>query len=127
MSRQVPLGVLTNKPTAAAVRVLDGLGLAGFFREVVGGDGPDPRKPAPASLLALMAAAGAAASRLCWLAIPQRPANRPQRRDRFCYARYGFGSLQFPADETVDSDFVVDAAFDLSRVLHGARRCGLAG
>jgi phosphoglycolate phosphatase len=42
-----------------ARRILDGLGLAKRFAEVVGG-GEAPRKPDPAGLLAIMARAGAA-------------------------------------------------------------------
>jgi phosphoglycolate phosphatase len=51
------VAVLTNKP-AAAGRLLAVLGLRGLLDEVVGGDGPYPRKPAPASLFALMRGAG---------------------------------------------------------------------
>src|SRR5262249_38767664 len=46
------LAVLTNKPLAATLRILDGLALAQYFRReaIVGGDGPFPRKPDPAGL-----------------------------------------------------------------------------
>lgn len=53
------LAVLTNKPGPMARRILDGLGLAKRFAEVVGG-GEAPRKPDPAGLLAIMERAGAA-------------------------------------------------------------------
>jgi len=46
-----PLAVLTNKPERLAVEVIGGLGLAGFFRAVVGGDTLPVRKPDPATLL----------------------------------------------------------------------------
>jgi phosphoglycolate phosphatase len=54
------LAVLTNKPGGMSRTILEGLGLLGRFREVVGGD-EAPRKPDPAGLLALMARAGAGA------------------------------------------------------------------
>jgi len=49
-----PLAVLTNKPSAASTRVLNGLGIAAAFREVLAGDGPGPRKPDPAGLFRLV-------------------------------------------------------------------------
>lgn len=48
------LAVLTNKPLAPTARILEKLGLSGFFVEVIGGDGPLPRKPDPAGLLSVM-------------------------------------------------------------------------
>jgi phosphoglycolate phosphatase len=54
--------VLTNKPRRPSEAILDGLGLRALFDDVVGGDGPLPRKPDPASLLKLMGDAGADAA-----------------------------------------------------------------
>ena len=51
------LAVLTNKPGAMARQILDGLGLAGRFAAVVGGD-EAPRKPDPAGARALLARLG---------------------------------------------------------------------
>ncbi|MCL4837699.1 MAG: HAD hydrolase-like protein [Thermoanaerobaculia bacterium] len=48
-----PLAVLTNKPERLAAKVLAGLGLAGRFRALVGGDSLPVRKPDPAALLLL--------------------------------------------------------------------------
>ena len=47
----LPLAVVTNKPLAPALRLLDGLQMRAHFIEVLGGDGPLPRKPDPAGLL----------------------------------------------------------------------------
>jgi phosphoglycolate phosphatase len=47
------LTVLTNKPRRPAERILDGLGVRDRFLEVVGGDGPLPRKPDPAGLVSM--------------------------------------------------------------------------
>lgn len=52
--------VLTNKPTRPAVRILTGLGLASHFEHILGGDNPHGKKPDPAALHWLMAAADAA-------------------------------------------------------------------
>jgi len=43
-------GVLTNKPGGFAREILQGLGIAGAFRAVIGGD-EAPRKPGPEGLL----------------------------------------------------------------------------
>ena len=57
------LAVCTNKPEAAAHRVLRALGLDGFFAAVGGGDSFAGRKPDPVHLLGTIAAAGGAPGR----------------------------------------------------------------
>jgi phosphoglycolate phosphatase len=52
------LSVLTNKPQGATERVLAGLGLAGHFHTVIGGDTGHGRKPGPEGLHALIAGSG---------------------------------------------------------------------
>ncbi|MCZ6795044.1 MAG: HAD-IA family hydrolase [Planctomycetota bacterium] len=49
-----PLAVLTNKPLDLSLSILEGLGLRGYFREVVAGDSGPPRKPDPSGLLGLV-------------------------------------------------------------------------
>lgn len=48
------LGVCTNKPMAATLRLLGDLGIAGCFAAVVGGDSYPTRKPSPEPLLGLL-------------------------------------------------------------------------
>lgn len=52
---RVPLAVATNKPGGFSRAILAGLGLAGSFRCVVGGDEAPRRKPDPAHLRACLA------------------------------------------------------------------------
>jgi phosphoglycolate phosphatase len=52
------MAVLTNKPTAPAARILRGLGLAGHFDPIIGGDNPYGQKPDPGALNWLMAKLG---------------------------------------------------------------------
>ena len=47
------LAVLTNKPQRPSEEILSGLGVARYFRWIVGGDTPFGRKPDPAGLLEL--------------------------------------------------------------------------
>jgi phosphoglycolate phosphatase len=49
-----PLAVLTNKPTKLSVEILDGLGLAHFFRAIYGGDSFEQKKPDPAGALSIV-------------------------------------------------------------------------
>jgi phosphoglycolate phosphatase len=57
------LAVCTNKPEAAARRLLDALGLTPRFAALGGGDSFPVRKPDPGHLRATLAAAGAAPDR----------------------------------------------------------------
>ncbi len=43
----MPMAVLTNKPVNISVRILEGLGLAGFFRAIYGGNSFATKKPDP--------------------------------------------------------------------------------
>ena len=52
----IPLVVCTNKPAGITRRILESLGLAGYFARVVGGDSLPFRKPDPRVLLALLQA-----------------------------------------------------------------------
>lgn len=52
------VSVLTNKPGALAIQILDGLGLGDTFLEVLGGDTLATRKPHPAGLTRLAQNAG---------------------------------------------------------------------
>ncbi|MBP2307098.1 phosphoglycolate phosphatase [Azospirillum melinis] len=54
------LGVCTNKPMAATLRLLDDLGIAGRFAAVVGGDSYPSRKPSPEPVLGLLERLGVA-------------------------------------------------------------------
>ena len=45
--REVPMAVLTNKPVNLSVRILEGLGLAEYFRVVYGGNSFATKKPDP--------------------------------------------------------------------------------
>jgi phosphoglycolate phosphatase len=45
--RGLPMAVLTNKPVHISVRILEGLGLAEFFRAIYGGNSFATKKPDP--------------------------------------------------------------------------------
>ncbi len=113
--RRGPLAVLTNKPIAPTVRILDALGLRGFFSRIVGGDGPFPRKPDPAGLLTLMAEVSGHTA----IVIGDSPADAKTADAASCafaFARYGFGAAKF-GDAPPETPYVLDHARELSSVL----------
>jgi len=88
-----PLAVLTNKPVAPAERLLEQLGLRGFFSAVMGGDGPHPRKPDPSGLRALMALD--ARPSVMVGDSPVDAATAEAAGCDFVLAAYGFGAAKF--------------------------------
>ena len=57
-----PMAVLTNKPVKMSVEILEGLGLAQYFRTVYGGDSFERKKPDPSGALAILKELGVAAA-----------------------------------------------------------------
>jgi phosphoglycolate phosphatase len=120
LARRMPIAVLTNKPLAPTRRILDGLDLAPFFRPdlVIGGDGPFPRKPDPAGLLHLAAAAGVTPQDTLLVGdsiIDWRTGRATACR--VCLARYGFGFDGFPVATLTPEDRVIDQPLDLLGIL----------
>jgi len=56
---RVPMAVLTNKPTANSVAIVEGLGLGGHFFRVYGGDSFPVKKPDPIGINTLVTEAKA--------------------------------------------------------------------
>jgi phosphoglycolate phosphatase len=64
LAARYPLALLSNKGETFSRRILDGLGLSRFFREILGGDSLPTRKPDPAGLRLLAERLGVAVERL---------------------------------------------------------------
>lgn len=112
--RHARVAVLTNKPLGPSERILDALGVRDLFDDVIGGDGPHPRKPDPAALQALMARADA--SPAATLMVGDSRIDRETAREagtRCCLLSYGFG---FPDDPGRDGEWVVSEAAALPGV-----------
>jgi phosphoglycolate phosphatase len=87
------LAVLTNKPLEHTRSLLEGLDLARFFADVLGGDGAQPRKPDPAGLRHLMSAHGVVPSDTVLIGDSMVDAATARSAGTaFCLARYGFGA-----------------------------------
>jgi phosphoglycolate phosphatase len=118
-SRQVAMALLTNKPLEQTRKILDLFDLAPYFRWVVGGDGPWPRKPAPDALIFLMsqASSGPAETTLIGDSIVDLQTSR-NAGVRICLARYGFGFADLPADQLRGDEALVDTPADIAGILY---------
>lgn len=115
--RHARTAVLTNKPAGASERILEGLGLRALFDEVVGGDGPLPRKPDPAALLAMMDRAGATAANTLLVGdstIDHQTARRAL--SRCCLVAYGFGYEMFPREQLTGEEWIAADPSDLATI-----------
>ncbi|GAC1341680.1 MAG: phosphoglycolate phosphatase [Myxococcales bacterium] len=107
--------VLTNKPGGFAREIVEGLGLGGKFRRVLGGD-EAPRKPDPAALLSLCRELAAAPGETLFVGdstidlATGRAAGVP-----VCAVAWGFGRR--PALEAAGPDYLCDAPAELAALL----------
>jgi phosphoglycolate phosphatase len=98
-SRGAALAVITNKPKALSVQILEHFGLADHFRVVIGGDEAFPRKPDPASLAWTIGECGAEPAATLFVGDSQVDADTARAAGtRFCLASYGFGQARGPVD-----------------------------
>jgi phosphoglycolate phosphatase len=110
--------VLTNKPLAPSLRILDALGLRDYMDDVVGGDNALGRKPDPRALQALMRDAGAAPESTLMVgdsAIDHETA--VQAGARACLVSFGFGFRRFPLDRLRPGDWVAPDAATLRTLI----------
>lgn len=105
LSERALLAVLTNKPLAAAQRILEGLGIAPAFYRVLGGDGPHPRKPDPQGLFQIVT--DARTTPACTTMVGDSRidvATAHAAGCAMCIAAYGFGyspDLELRGTETI--------------------------
>jgi phosphoglycolate phosphatase len=107
--------VLTNKPRRHTERLLEGLRIRHLFAEVIGGDGPYPRKPSPDGLRALMAAAGAGGRTS--LMIGDSLVDLETARaagTACCVVAWGFGFARIPPDRLPPAEYVMRDAKGLA-------------
>ena len=112
-SRRARMAVLTNKPLAPSLRILDALGLSRYFAAVIGGDGLHGRKPDPTGLRSL--AEGSPAVMLIGDS-PIDAQTAVAAGCAFAWARYGFSAARFGGTPP-DTPYVLDRPSDLGGVL----------
>ena len=88
----VAMSVLTNKPLAPTLKLLEHFALTRALPRVVGGDSPLGRKPEPAGLLALIAQSAAEPASTLMFGDSWVDVETARRAGaRACFAAYGFG------------------------------------
>ncbi|MGE3841550.1 MAG: HAD family hydrolase [Vicinamibacterales bacterium] len=109
------LAVVTNKPLKPTLGLLEHFGLAQYFVRVVGGDGPWPRKPDPAGLLALLAEMDVRPDEALFVGDSWVDLETARRAGVTpCLVRYGFGFDQIPPGMLNGRERIVNQAKDLA-------------
>lgn len=110
--------VLTNKPTQPSERILNALGVRDLFDEVIGGDGPHPRKPDPAGLVAMMQTADANQAETMLVGDSAVDLETARRAGvQCCLVSYGFGFQNLPPERLDGREFVVEDSAALIRAI----------
>jgi phosphoglycolate phosphatase len=115
------LAVCTNKPEAAARRLLGALGLDAYFAAIGGGDSFPVRKPDPAHLLATLRAAGGTAELAVMAGDHANDVAAAHGAGVKCiFAAWGYGPIAMAAGaEAIAQDF--RAMSDIARRLLDGR------
>ncbi len=112
------MALLTNKPEAAARKVLAHCGLGGFFAHMIFGDGGFERKPDPAGLRWLMKQHRASAKRTILVGDSEVDlATARAGGVRICLARYGFGFIRVDPAALAGDEWYLDQPRDLLGLL----------
>ncbi len=120
--RQISIALLTNKPLHQSVKILEAFELTKYFRWIVGGDGPWPRKPFPDGIRFLMRQASAGPSET--FLIGDSAVDLQTSRNagvRICLTRYGFGYVDLATTDLTGDEALVDTPAEIARVLHARR------
>jgi phosphoglycolate phosphatase len=121
-SYEVSMALLTNKPREQTLKILDIFGLSKYFRWVVGGDGPWPRKPAPDAMRFLMNQASAGPSETILIGDSMVDLQTSRNAGvRVCLTRYGFGFADLVPDELWGNESLVDSPSEIAGVLRVRR------
>ena len=101
-----PMAILTNKPVRVSARILEGLGLAKYFRAVYGGDSFETRKPDPQGAQTILREFGAAPAEAMLVGDSEIDVQTARNAGTLAAAvNYGFGTHDrgaHPADVYLD-------------------------
>lgn len=116
----VRLGVITNKPEAPTLTILNAFNLTMSFCWVIGGDDARfARKPDPASLNWMIKDAGADPARTLFVGDSQIDCDTARAAGtRFCLANYGFGQVRGTI-ELRPGEFSADSAREILPMIEG--------
>ena len=103
----MPMAVLTNKPVRFSQMILQGLGLAHYFRYVYGGNSFETKKPDPAGMQVLLRDFTAAPQQAMLVGDSEIDVQTARNAGTWsCCVSYGLGSerlAEFPPDLLLDS------------------------
>lgn len=120
----MPMAVLTNKPVRFSRRILEGLGLASYFRYIYGGNSFETKKPDPAGMGVLLRDFGAAPKQAMLVGDSEVDVQTARNAGTWCCCvTYGLGSHQlanYPPDLLVNS--LTELATHLDHQAAQARR-----
>ena len=103
----MPMAVLTNKPVRFSRQILEGLGLASYFRYIYGGNSFESKKPNPAGMSVLLRDFGAAPKQAMLVGDSEVDVRTARNAGTWCCGvTYGLGADQLaknPPDLLVNS------------------------
>jgi phosphoglycolate phosphatase len=103
------VALLTNKPLGPSIRILEAFDLARYFVRSIGGDGPWPRKPSPAGLIALVTEHSERPDTTVLVGDSEIDLQTARNAGvRFGLARYGFGFSDRLLEAVAPDDLVLD-------------------
>ncbi|HEX8764803.1 MAG TPA: HAD-IA family hydrolase [Candidatus Acidoferrum sp.] len=104
--RKLPMAVLTNKPVRVSRKILEGLGLAKYFRAVYGGNSFETKKPDPLGAKRILEELNAAPAEALMIGDSEVDVQTARNAGTLAAAvNYGFGThdrAAYPADVYVD-------------------------
>lgn len=110
------LAVLTNKPVKFSKLILNGLGMAGYFRYVYGGNSFEKKKPDPVGLNTLLREFGAGPRETMMVGDSDVDIQTARNAGTWaCGVTYGMGSAKLAASEP---DLLLDSLEDLPGYLN---------
>jgi len=122
----LPMAVLTNKPVRFSQQLLDGLGLAKYFRYVYGGNSFHTKKPDPAGLQVLLHDFGAAPRQAMLVGDSHVDVQTARNAGTWsCSVTYGLGQdllADYPSDLVIDSLVELPSLLEQSSRNSGRRR-----
>lgn len=112
----MPMAVLTNKPVRFSRQILEGLGLASYFRYIYGGNSFETKKPNPAGMGVLLRDFGAAPKQAMLVGDSEVDVQTARNAGTLCCCvTYGLGKMQ---DAKNPPDLLVDSLTELAAQLH---------
>jgi phosphoglycolate phosphatase len=102
-----PMAVLTNKPWRFSREILEGLGIARYFKDIYGGNSFETKKPDPFGLLAILEKFGVSPNRAMLVGDSDVDVKTARNAGAWaCGVTYGFGAetlKEFPPDILLDN------------------------